>query len=124
MAFDRLVAKQEPRAWLLTTFEFLKKLFTPAGQQQLSQFLVDFFTFKIMLVEVLIPLLYFLSLIVAVSKGIEQASLFCLRQGNVGIVAGIAYFVTSAVGYRIFYEQAMTTFSIHSVLRTIKKGII
>ena len=119
-AYSRLLDRQEPRMWLLRAFAAVKSLCTPEGQRRLADGLVAFFTFRLLLVEVLAPLLLVVALLLSTSKGIDRCSEVIVQRGLLGLVASLAYFITQTVVCRVSMECFMVPFSIQGVLRSIR----
>ncbi len=119
-AYNRLLDRQEPRMWLLRAFAAVKSLGTPEGQRRLANALVGFFTFRLLLVEILAPLLLVVALLCSTAKGIDRCSEVIVQRGLLGLVASLAYFITQTVVCRISMECFMVPFSIQGVLRSIR----
>lgn len=121
--FDRQVAWQEPRQWVLKLCQWLKSLATPDGQKRLTNFLVDFFCFKIMLVEILAPILYVAALVYFTWKGVDLSTRCIVRDMAGGVWAGLIYFLLEALLFRLAMENWLVHFSIHGVIRSIRERL-
>ncbi len=121
--FDRMVAPQEPRQWLLKAILAFTTLATPEGQQKLKNFLVDFFNFKIMLMEYLIPIAYIIILIYWLAKSIDSAPDMAFNKGLPGLFLCFGNFILQAIFSRITLENYMVTFSIQKVIRSIRNRL-
>lgn len=118
--FERNVKAQEPRQWVLGLVYFVKSLTKPEGQQRLVRALVDFFSFKFLLMEYLAPLVYVLALIYFTAKGIDVAAEGAVYWKLGGLFKGMGYFIIEAIVFRLGLEYFMVPFSIQGLLRTIR----
>ena len=121
--FDRMVAPLEPRQWLLKSLLTFKSFATHEGQQKLIRILVDFFNFKIMLLEYLIPIAYIIILIYWIAKSIDATPELAFNKGLPGLLLCFGNFILQALSARISLENYMVTFSIQKVLRSIRNRL-
>ena len=99
---------------------FVKSLTKPEGQQRLVRALVDFFSFKFLLMEFLASLVYVLALIYFTTKGINVAAEGAVYWKLGGLFKGMGYFIIEAIVFRLGLEYFMVPFSIQGLLRAIR----
>ena len=121
--FDESVALQEPRMWILQVWQYLCELATPNGQQRMVKWLADFFNFKVLLIEILAPFLYIMSLLYITGKGIDLSAKIAVQYKIGGIFGGITYFLIEAILCRLTIEYFMVPFSVQGILRDIHDRI-
>ena len=114
--FDRLVAWQEPRQWGSKTLQWLQSLSTQDGQRRFGIFLAEFFCFKIMLVEILAPILYVTALVYFTWKGVDLSTQCIVQDIAGGTLVGLLYFFLEALSFRYAMEICLVHFSINGVL--------
>ena len=121
--FDKSVAIQEPRMWILQVWQSICGLATPDGRQRLVKWLADFFNFKILLIEIIAPLLYIMTLLCITGNGIDLSAKIAVQYKLFGILGGVTYFIIEALLCRLTIEYFMVPFSIQGILRDIQDRI-
>jgi len=119
--FDRLVAPQEPYQWLLAVWRFLQALPTANGQQRLSQFIADFFVFKLLLINILAPLLFGLGFLFLCERFLSQISDAVVLKGGSSVAAIFVTSILQFLSFRIGLEILLVPFSIQGILRYIRR---